>query len=797
MATKWRSRVDVWLVLTALLAAFLNGYNIWNDAYANSYYTTAVASMLENFHNFFYGSLDSAGSVTVDKPPLTFWIQTISAWLFGLHGWSVILPQALAGVGSVLLLYILVKPTFGVMAARLSALAMACTPIAAAVSRTNNIDSMLVFALLVGTWLLFKGIRNQSVWSVLGAFAMIGVAFNMKMLQAYMVAPAFYLFYLAAAKGNWQRKIGMLAASTVLMLGISVSWAVVVDSIPADQRPYIGSSETNSVMELAFGYNGISRLTGEKGTNGGFVQMPLGGGAQGNITAPGAVSGGTSGKATGQGAPGQGVQGQGSPGQAAPGGGNVMAPSGTAPTSGPLFGGAPGAGEGFPGGKGGPAGGMFGTGEKGPLRLFQSALSGQASWLIPFAVLASVALLAGLRRRNMTQKHLETAFWLGWLLPTGAFFSVAGFFHHYYLIMLAPPLAALFGAGFTQLYADYRDADGGWKSWLLPSAVLLTAGFQWYIIHPFDDAIGAGWSIGIALAGVLLTAALAAYKFRQLPYVQGAAITAALALLIGPLYWAATPIAYGGSSMLPQAGPTGDGAPIGGNFMRQAGALPAMGGAQMPLPPSGGELPVLQGGTQLPLPSGGQAPVLPGGGQLPANPADMTPEQLKQLQNMFQHGGGMPGMNAPKADPKLVSYLKEHNTGEKYLFASSNYNTAAPYMIDERASVVILSGFSGRDPVYNAEKLEKLVASGKVKYFLISEGGMPGGGSEVNDWIKAHGKAVPESEWKTQDAASSEKANTTSANQKTAANQETPANSALPSPMGTFGSETLYEVTLN
>lgn len=97
MMTKLKSRIDVPLIIIVLLAAFLNGYNIWTDRYANTYYTTAVASMLQNSHNFFYGSLDSAGSVTVDKPPLTFWIQTLSAYIFGLHGWSVILPQALAG----------------------------------------------------------------------------------------------------------------------------------------------------------------------------------------------------------------------------------------------------------------------------------------------------------------------------------------------------------------------------------------------------------------------------------------------------------------------------------------------------------------------------------------------------------------------------------------------------------------------------------------------------------------------------------------------------------------------------
>lgn len=203
---------------------FLYGYGVWNDHYVNTYYTTAVGSMLQNFHNFFFASLDSAGSVTVDKPPVTFWIQTLSALIFGLHGWSVILPQALGGVGSVLLVYLLVKPTFGKAAARLAALAMATTPVAAAVSRTNNIDALLVFTLLLAVWFLFKGTKSNKLGSLLAAFALIGVGFNEKMLQAYMVLPAFYLFYVLAAKVNWKRKAGVLAASTAILLVVSLSW---------------------------------------------------------------------------------------------------------------------------------------------------------------------------------------------------------------------------------------------------------------------------------------------------------------------------------------------------------------------------------------------------------------------------------------------------------------------------------------------------------------------------------------------------------------------------------------------
>ncbi|MGG2067435.1 glycosyltransferase family 39 protein [Bacillus sp. S14(2024)] len=710
MFSRLKGRLDVSLILIVLLAIFLNGYNIWTDQYANTYYTTAVASMLKNFHNFFFASLDSAGSVTVDKPPVTFWIQTISAYIFGLHGWSVILPQALAGGGSVLLIYFLVKPSFGLVAARLGALAFACTPIAAAVSRTNNIDSMLVFTLLIATWLLFRSVKRSSIWSLFGAFAVIGLAFNMKMLQAYMVLPAFYVFYVWAAKVNWKKKIGLLSGATVIMLIISLSWAVVVDAIPKDKRPYVGSSQTNSVLELAFGYNGISRLTGNQGGGGG---------------APGVNN---------QQQPPQDNNGVKSDDNTENG---VTPISGDDNSQGAQRGGPPGGNNGGPGGK---IGGNFnfGTGEKGLFRLFQSELSGQASWLLPFVAIASISLLAGLRRNNMTLKHKETVFWLVWLIPAMGFFSIAGFFHHYYLIMLAAPIAALFGSGWTQLFEDYKN-NAGWKSWLLPTAVVGTAGFQWYIIHPYDDVIGAGWSIGIASAGIIFALALVLSKYRKVKLPPAVNIAGLLILLIGPLYWAATPITYGGNSMLPQAGPSSaDGKGNMGGF--PGGAMPRFNGKE---------------GT--------------GGGGFPAEQdyadgSNTSSENRMKAPMANGQPSGMPrnkqaGMGSESLDSKTLSYLKKNNTGEQYLFATTSYQTAAPYIIDKGESVITMGGFSGSDPVYTVEKLKKLVSSGKVKYFLISDEGMRRGSSEVTKWIQENGKKIPSEEWQTTQNSDKERGN--------------------------------------
>ncbi|QUL55541.1 glycosyltransferase family 39 protein [Paenibacillus tritici] len=688
-----RPGTDVVLLMILLLAAVLYGYGIWNEQYANTYYTTAVGSMLQSFHNFFFVSLDSAGSVTVDKPPVTFWLQTLSALIFGLHGWSVILPQVLGGVGSVLLVYLLVKPAFGKAAARLAALVMAATPVAAAVSRTNNIDALLVFTLLLATWFLFRGTRSHRLGSLLAAFGLIGVAFNEKMLQAYMVLPAFYLFYLLAAKVNWKKKTGTLAACTAVLLAVSLSWAVIVDSIPADKRPFIGSSGTNSVLHLAFGYNGVSRLTGDRsmGGSGGFGggMPPMNGDMpefSGGFPAMDGTdrAGETGGQEQNRDAAAGDDQVRGN-GGAAPGlgdGERGMVPGGQNgrmqdQEAGDGFGGG---GREFGGGQPGRGGGMFNTGTAGPLRLFQTELSGQASWLLPFVLFGSIGIFASLRRKNFTRQHMEALFWLAWLVPVMGFFSIAGFFHQYYLIMMAPPVAALAGAGWSQLWSYYK-APATWVSWLLPAAVLATTVLEVYIIHPYNDTIGRSWSLGILAAGIAGSVLLVILRLlkavrNKSSWLHAAAVTGFLVLLIGPLYWSFTPITYGNNSMTPAAGP--DSGSSFGSF--------GMGGRN-----------------------------------------------------------GAAGMNE-----NLLTYLKEHNTGEKYLFAAMDYGTAGPYIIDEGEQVVILNGFNASDTPYTTDTLKTLVASGQVKYFLVTSGGMGGGrggNSEITAWITANGTEVPAADW--------------------------------------------------
>ncbi|MEJ7816902.1 MAG: glycosyltransferase family 39 protein, partial [Rubrobacter sp.] len=247
------------LAAILLLSAFLNLFRLTNEGYGIIYYAAAIKDMLASWHNFFFVSFD-AGFVSVDKPPLGLWIQAASAYLLGFSGLSVLLPQALAGILCVALLYLLVHRAFGPVAALVAALTLAVTPISVATSRNNTMDMLLVLTVLLAAWAFIHAAESGRLrWLLVGA-VVVGLGFNIKMLEAYLVLPAFYLLYMVAAPVSWRRRIVHLGVATVVLLVVSLSWAVVVDLTPATQRPYVGSTSDDTVTDLILGYNGLDRL---------------------------------------------------------------------------------------------------------------------------------------------------------------------------------------------------------------------------------------------------------------------------------------------------------------------------------------------------------------------------------------------------------------------------------------------------------------------------------------------------------------------------------------------------------
>ncbi len=529
------------LAAVLLLAAFLHFFQLEQEGYGNLYYAAAVRSQLGNWHNFFFNSFDPGGFVTVDKPPLGLWVQVGSAALLGFSGLGLLLPQAFSGLLSVLLLFHLVRRTFGPTAGLLAALALAVTPICVAANRNNTMDGLLVLVLLLAAWAtLLAAEQGRLPWLLLSAF-LVGVGFNIKMLQAYMVLPAFYLLYLLAPLRFWKRLLH-LALATVVLVAVSLSWAVAVDLTPEEERPYIGSSRSNAVMELIIGHNGMTRLFpgGLRGLFGGGrpPQPPPGGAPPAQPPAP--------------------------------------RPSGWAPLSPPT---APGGGP-LPGGP--PSGGVpfsHETGEPGWLRLFNRQLGGQTSWLLPLAGLGFLAAFwQAPMRRPLDRRHLALFLWALWLLPQVVFFSIANLFHRYYLEMLSPAIAALVGAGLAAMWEDFRRP--GWRGWLLPTALVATAMVEAGILADFP-----GWAwliplvVGLTLSAAVVLVVLRFLRHARLPAWTG--LTAAcgiLALLIAPTVWALIPVLCGGHAGLPYAGPDllAEPRPRDGGIMqgRQGGDIP-------------------------------------------------------------------------------------------------------------------------------------------------------------------------------------------------------------------------------
>ncbi|KAB2349085.1 glycosyltransferase family 39 protein [Actinomadura rudentiformis] len=252
--------------LLALLAltAVLYVWDLGSSGWANSFYSAAVQAGASDWKAFFFGSSDASNAITVDKTPAALWPMALTARVFGVNSWSILVPQALMGVATVGTLYATVRRGFGAGAGLLAGAALALTPVAALMFRFNNPDALLVLLLTVAAYALVRAQENaRTGWLVL-AGSCVGFAFLAKMLQAFLVVPVFALVYLAVAPTPVRRRIWQLLLAGAAMVVSAGWWVAVVALVPAGSRPYIGGSQHNSVMELALGYNGLGRLNGDE-----------------------------------------------------------------------------------------------------------------------------------------------------------------------------------------------------------------------------------------------------------------------------------------------------------------------------------------------------------------------------------------------------------------------------------------------------------------------------------------------------------------------------------------------------
>ena len=481
--------------LILLFAAALRLWGLDQNGFANTYYAAAVRSMMLSLHNFLFVSSDPAGFVSVDKPPLALWVQVASAELFGFKPLSLLLPQVLEGIASVALIYHLVRRRFDAWAALLAALLMAITPIGVAVDRYNNVDGCLVLLLLLAAWAFsIAAERSSRSYLLLGA-VFAGLAFNAKMLAAFVVLPAFYLVYLLGAKLSLLRRAVDLGLASLALLLVSLSWVFFVDLTPPQERPYVGSTSDNSMMSLSLGWNGFQRLLEKQGWRDPGGASPV---AEAQPEAQDALQGGNR----------RGME------VGVPGPFRMLEPRNAAQVAWML-----------------------------PLVLVAIGFFvRKQNWRLPLSLENQALLL-----------------WAGWFFIYLIVLSfLRGLMHLYYWLMLAPPFAALTGIGARSLWLALRSEGRRWAVLLFPLALLLTALWQTYILL-YSPSVGASliailWG-GIALSAF----GFFRFGWLQQPERPAsrwlAASTAAgmMSLIVAPLFWSLTPLLAVNKPHMPEA----------------------------------------------------------------------------------------------------------------------------------------------------------------------------------------------------------------------------------------------------
>ncbi len=263
------------LVALIALAGTLNLWALARNGWANDYYSAAVRSMSSSWHDFLFASLDRSGVMTVDKPPLALWVQSLSVRMFGYHPLSVLVPQALMGAASVALVYDLVRRRFGRVGGLVAGLALATTPITVGISRHNNPDALLVLCSVAAVWFAVRALEDgRTRWLALAGVS-VGLGFETKMGVALTVVPgiaAAWLWIAPRGRGRLDA-LRQLFAGGAAMAIVGGAWPALVELTPAADRPWVSGTSDNSVLSLIFGYNGLGRVDGQSGVPGGSSNM--------------------------------------------------------------------------------------------------------------------------------------------------------------------------------------------------------------------------------------------------------------------------------------------------------------------------------------------------------------------------------------------------------------------------------------------------------------------------------------------------------------------------------------------
>ncbi|WP_445168452.1 glycosyltransferase family 39 protein [Mycolicibacterium sp. Dal123E01] len=587
--------------LLVLLAATAVLY-LWDldrSGWANPFYSAAAQAGAQSWEAFLFGSSDAANSITVDKPPLSLWLPSLAIRMFGLSGWSILVPQALIGVGSVALLWDTVRRPFDETAALIAGTVLALTPVAVTIFRFNNPDALLVLLMIAAAWALMRAVDDgRSRWLLLcGAF--VGLGYLTKQLEVTLVMPALAITYLIAGPRSLLARMGQLLLGLGATAAAAGWWVLLVQLWPAAKRPWIGGTQTNSVLELTLRYNGLGRLNGDE---------------PGSTGSPGFIS--------------------------------------------PVH----------LGGRGS----AHPWGQPGIGRLFEPEQIGGIGWLLPAAVVFTVALLvwrAHAPRRD--GRRAAIVLWGLWLLTTGLVFSfMAGIFHAYYTVALAPPIAAVVGVGVT---ACWRHREKAWAKAVLAIAVASTAATSLLVLrHVPDYHPWLRWVVPIAAIFLLVGVVVAVIPVPVM------AVLAALVALGGPTAYSVTTVARGNAGAMPIAGPvprTVTAMTKGVGPIQQAEITTATGPGFL-LPPGS-----------------------PGGGI---------------------HLVGCTLLDSGVPDRQLVELLDAD--AERYTWVAATIGSvcAAGYQLASGHPVMPIGGFNGTDPSPAPDAFLRLALSKRIHYFIVT-----------------------------------------------------------------------------
>ncbi|MGV1008070.1 MAG: ArnT family glycosyltransferase [Dermatophilaceae bacterium] len=629
------ARPALYGLLLATAAFYL--WNLTASGWANSFYSAAVQAGSQSWSAFFFGSSDAANAITVDKPPAALWVMALSVRVLGLSSFSILLPQVLMGVASVGVVYATVKRQFGAAAGLVGGGILALTPIAVLIFRFNNPDALLTLLMALAAWATMRSIeRSSPKWFMLvGVF--IGLGFLTKTLQAFLVVPGFALAYLVAAKPPLLRKIWHTVLGGLAIVVSAGWWVAIIELMPESMRPYIGGSQTNSFLELTFGYNGLGRISGNE---------------------TGSVGGGG----------------------------------------------------------GGAGGGMWG--ETGLGRLFNAENGGQISWLIPAAlILLAVGLVMRGRAPRTDLRRAAYLAWGSWLVVTMLVFSLmAGIYHAYYTVALAPAVAALVAMGGREAW-ERRDTPFG----SISLSVAMAATSVWSFLLLSRVTSWNGWlrvvvlALGMAAAfGFLVVSRL---HRRAVPALLGLALFAGL---LGPAAYSIQTVSTAHSGSIVTAGPSTGGA---------GGGMPGGGGAPAGTPPGG-----TTNGQTAP---NATTPGVPGRGGTGG-----TIQGQGGTDGAGATRGGVGGLlNASTPNTEVIAALTADADHYTWVAAAIGSQNAAGLQLGTQLPVMSIGGFNGSDPSPTLAQFQQYVSEGTIHYFAA--GGVGGGGqgssntaAQIQSWVQ-------------------------------------------------------------